>query len=129
MDKKTDMSILVETFFNTESAPVLSLNIAQGLMENGVDVCAIVTENIENLTDWKQSFPQESLYIWKSYKNKYFEIIKNGIRIKKQFSSKRFNYVLYPFPFYRDYLVGRFIKYDENIVIQHDPIQIGRAHV
>ena len=122
MDKKTDMSILVETFFNTESAPVLSLNIAQGLMENGVDVCAIVTENIENLTDWKQSFPQESLYIWKSYKYKYFEIIKNGIRIKKQISSKRFNYVLYPFPFYRDYLVGRFIKYDENIVIQHDPI-------
>ena len=59
------MNILIETFFNTESGPVLSLNIAQGLMKNGVCVCAVISEEIENLDDWKKSFPSECLYIWK----------------------------------------------------------------
>lgn len=116
------MNVLIETFFNTESGPVLSLNIAQGLMKNGVCVCAVISEEIENLDDWKKSFPSECLYIWKRYSNKYLENFFNDVKIKLKFMQKRFAYALYPNPVNRNLLVGRFIKHDENIMILHDVI-------
>ena len=57
------MKFLIETFFNTECGPVLNLDIARGLQQNGVDVYVIISEQMENLEVWKKAFPSENLYI------------------------------------------------------------------
>lgn len=122
MKKNKQMNLLIETFFNTESGPVLSLNIAQGLIRNDVCVCAIISEEIENLNDWKKTFKPDCLYIWKRYNNKYLENLLNDLKIKIKYFKRRFSYALYPNPVNRNLLIGRFIKHDENIMILHDVI-------
>ena len=122
MDPKTKISFLVESFFFTECGPVLTLDIAKGLQENGIDVYAIIPEQMENLEDWKATFSLENLYIWKSYKNKYVDNLLNGIRIHFKFITRRFDFALYPSPVTRNLIVEKFIKVKENIIIMHDPI-------
>lgn len=116
------MKFLIETFFNTECGPVLTLDIAKGLQQNGVDVYVIISEQMGNLEVWKKSFPSENLYIWKVYKNKYIDNLLNGIRIKLKFLKHKFDYALYPSPVTRNLIVENFISVKENIMILHDPI-------
>ena len=123
-----NLNILIETFFNTESGPVLSLNIAQGLQENGVGVCAIISEQIENLEDWKTSFSPECLYIWKVHSNKYVENLLNGLKIRSKFSKMRFDFALYTNPVKRNLIVEKFFKVKENIMILHDVIPHSGAN-
>ena len=122
MNSKSKMSFLVESFFYTECGPVLTLDIARGLQENGVDVCVIIPEQMENLEVWKASFSPECLYVWKSYGNKYIENILNGIKLRFKFSKKRFDYAIYPSPVMRNLRVEKFVKVKENIMILHDVI-------
>lgn len=122
MKSKSKMSFLVENFFNSEAGPVFSLDVSQGLQKNGVDVCAIVSELVENLEDWKSSFSTECLYVWKVYGNKYVENLINGIKIRLKFRKRRFDFALYPNPVQRNLIVERCLRVKENIMILHDAI-------
>ena len=128
MRSKPKMSFLIESFFFTECGPILTLDIARGMQENGVDVCAIIPKQMENLDVWKASFTPECLYVWKSYKNKYVENILNGIKIRSKFRNKRFDYALYPSPVMRNLRVEKFVKVNENIMILHDVIPHSGAN-
>lgn len=122
MSSKSKMSFLVESFFFTECGPVLNLDIARGLQENDVDVCAIVPDQMENLEDWKASFDPKNLYIWKPYKNRYIDNLINGLKIKLKFLKRRFDFAIYPNPVKRNLIVEKFVKVKENIMILHDVI-------
>lgn len=122
MNSKLKMSFLVESFFFTECGPVLNLDIARGLQENGVDVCAIIPEQMENLEEWKAVFSPECLYIWKAHKNKYIDNLLNGIKVHFKFRKRRFDFAIYPNPVKRNLIVEKFLKVKENIMILHDVI-------
>lgn len=122
MSKESKLNILVENFFNTEAGPVFALNVAQGLQENNIDVCAVVSEQAENIEDWKASFSSENLYIWKVYNNRYTENLLNGIRIRFKFLKRRFDFALYTNPVQRNLMVEKFFRVRENIMVLHDVI-------
>lgn len=122
MKSKSKMSILVESFFYTECGPILTMDIARGLQENGIDVCVIIPEQMENLDDWKKYFSAECLYIWKTHKNKYVDNLLNGIKIWFKFLNRRFAFALYPSPVTRNLIVEKFVRVRENIIFLHDPI-------
>ena len=122
MKSKTNISFLVESFFYTECGPVLNLDIARGLQENGVEVCAIVPEQMENLEEWKAVFSPKCLYIWKTHKNRYIDNILNGIKIRFKFLNRKFDFAIYPNPVNRNLVVEKFVNVRENIMILHDVI-------
>lgn len=128
MNKKSTMSFLIETFFYTEAGPVFALDVARGLQENGVDVCAIIHEKMENLADWKAAFSPACLYIWKEWGNRYIENLFNGVRIYFKFWKRRFDFALYPNPVQRNLVVEKFFKVRENIMILHDVIPHSGAN-
>ena len=122
MKSKSEISFLVESFFFTECGPVLNLDIAKGLQENGVQVCAIIPEQMENLEDWKAAFSPECLYIWKAHKNRYIDNLLNGTKIRFKFLKRSFDFAIYPNPVKRNLIVEKFVKVRENIMILHDVI-------
>lgn len=122
MRSKPKMSFLIESFFFTECGPILTLDIARGMQENGVDVCAIIPEQMENIDVWKASFAPKCLYVWKSYKNKYLDNLINGLKIRFKFLKRKFDFALYPSPVTRNLVVEKFLRVKENIIIMHDPI-------
>ena len=122
------MKFLIETFFNTECGPVLNLDIARGLQQNGVDVYVIISEQMENLEVWKKAFPSENLYIWKVYKNRYVENCLNGIKIKIKFLKQKFDFALYTSPVNRNLIVEKFLNVQENIMILHDAVPHSGAN-
>ena len=128
MKSKFEISFLVESFFFTECGPVLNLDIAKGLQENGVLVCAIIPEQMENLEDWKASFAAKDLYIWKAYKNKYIDNLINGLKIRFKFLKRSFDFAIYPNPVKRNLIVEKFVKVRENIMILHDVIPHSGAN-
>lgn len=128
MKPKTKMSFLVENFFNTEAGPVFSLDISQGFQKNGVEVAVIISEEIENLEDWKKFFSTDNLYIWKRCGNKYIENLINGIKIRFKFLKRKFDFAIYPNPVKRNLVVEKFINVRENIMILHDAIPHSGAN-
>ena len=122
MNSSSKVSFLVESFFFSECGPVLNLDIAKGLQENGVEVCAIIPEQMENLEDWKAAFAPECLYVWKAHKNKYIDNLLNNTKIRLKFSKRRFDFAIYPNPVKRNLIVEKFVKIRENIMILHDVI-------
>ena len=122
MKSKTKISFLVESFFFTECGPVLNLDIARGLQENGVEVCAIIPEQMENLEVWKSAFSPKCLYIWKAHKNKYIDNFLNGIKIRFKFLKRKFDFAIYPNPVKRNLVVEKLVNVRENIMILHDVI-------
>lgn len=122
MKSKTKINFLVESFFYTECGPVLNLDIARGLQENGVEVCAIIPEQMENLEVWKSVFSPKCLYIWKAHKNKYIDNFLNGIKLRFKFLKRKFDFAIYPNPVKRNLVVEKFVNVRENIMILHDVI-------
>lgn len=122
MTSKSKMNLLIENFFYTEAGPVFALNVAQGFQKNGVNVCAIIPIQTENLEAWKAAFSPECLYIWKSYGNKYAENFLNGIKIRLKFLKQRFDFAFYTNPVQRNLIVQKFLKVRENIMVLHDVI-------
>lgn len=118
------MKILVESFIETESGPVLAHDIALGLMNNGADVCCAVSGNAENLGDWIRDFGYERLFIWDGTpsKKKPLNIVRNSVRIRKFFKGKDFDYLLLTNPCRSDLWASKFIPYRENIMILHDAV-------
>lgn len=129
MKQKSKITFLVESFFYTECGPILAFDIARGLQENGVDVCAIVSEQMENIEDWKSSFCQKDLYMWKSHQNRYVDNLLNGIKIFFKFLKRKFDFAIYPNPGRRSLIVENFLNVRENILFFHDVIPHSGADI
>lgn len=129
MKQESKITILVESFFYTECGPILALDIARGLQENGVEVCAIISEQMENIEDWKSSFCQKDLYMWKSHRNKYVDNLLNSIKIHFKFLKRKFDFAIYPNPGKRSKIIELFLTVRENIMIFHDVIPHSGANI
>lgn len=129
MKRESKITFLVESFFYTECGPILALDIARGLQENDVEVCAIISEQMENLEEWKDLFYKKDLYIWKSHRNKYIDNFLNGIKIHFKFLRRKFDFAIYPNAGKRSLIVEMFLRVRENIVIFHDVIPHSGANM
>lgn len=118
------MRILVESFCETESGPVLAHDISVGLKNNGIDIYCIITNKMENYEDWIRDIGEEKVFSWEGTPSKKNpkNLIVNTLKIKQFFKNMKFDFVLLTNPAKIDLWVSRFISYQENIMILHDAI-------
>ncbi len=105
-----------------------ALEMSEGLIANGVSVIAIVSKNMENITDWRKCKDLE-LYEVDGYTSatdflpkliKFF--LKNGHEIKKIVIKKKIDYVYVPIQSFWTFFVEKVIGKHCLIYTMHDPI-------
>lgn len=118
------MKILVESFCETESGPVLAHDIAVGLKNNRIDVYCLITNKMENSSDWVRDIGAEKVFLWNGTPSKKDpkNLLCNTLKMKWFFRNIKFDFVLLTNPAKIDLWVSKFISYQENIMILHDAI-------
>lgn len=122
------MNIMIEYLGTKEAGPVFTFGMAKGLQDNGVNVCVILSEGIENKEQWTSTFKEENLYFIKTTpkKKKIFttsiSFINDCKAIKDKFSAIKFDYVIRTFIHPFDAVLSKFVRYTRTANICHDPI-------
>lgn len=118
------MRILVESFCETESGPVLAHDIAVGLKNNGIDVYCVITNKMENCNNWIRDIGEAKVFLWDGTPSKKnpINMLTNTLKMMNYFRSKKFDFVLITNPAKIDIWVSKYIQYQENIMILHDAI-------
>lgn len=124
------LTILVETLTCTESAPVLTLDMARGLSKNGVTVYIVINSRIENLEAWRREFDDTNIYLWEDNIcgiNK-LSIPLNIIRMRRKFNKVKFDYIITNGITKKSLLMKKCLNAEENIAILHDVIPHSSTH-
>lgn len=120
--------ILVNYLGVDGSGPVFTLEMVKGLSENGYEIYAILSDNIENKLEWEKAIFIKDILFVPTHKSKA-ELLANWIRYqfvygltaKKRFENEKFDAVLRTFPHPMLNATERFLKIKKNITICHDP--------
>jgi len=119
------MKILIDCFIPIESAPVFSLGFAKGLLYNHVEVYAILSENIENKSEWIDLLGLEHLWFLKkglSFRQRPFFSVCEYLRLFNHFRKVQFDYIFETFPSGELERISKIMKYRESFGICHDVI-------
>lgn len=120
------MNILVNFIGTRGAGPVFSIEMVKGLLNNGCNVFAIISDHMENFEEWEK-LPLKKCVI-KSYKTKlgylfgsiFFPII-SGIHIKKYFENENFDCIYIPMIQMWSYKINKLFPNTLKVVTVHDP--------
>lgn len=119
------MKIVLECFIDIESGPVFTIGFAKGLINNGVEVYAIINRSCENLSEWESLLDSNHLYIVQSelsIRNHPIQTIQEMRKIKEFSSKNHFDFYIDTFPINTTKYVRYAIKSQFCIGIDHDVI-------
>lgn len=117
------MKILLECFISIESGPVFTYGLAKAMVENKVEVFAVLPHDIENRQRWMNLLGIERVCFINTFeKKKPLEMIKELFKVRKKYKGIIFDYVFATFPRKTDLLVSHCVKHRETIGILHDVI-------
>ena len=119
------MKILLECFIPIESGPIFTIGLAKALIHNGVDVYALLVDNIENLSEWNSILDKNHLCLYQgsvSFKRNPLKKAVDYFKIWNFFKGIKFDFWLDTFPTGTSMKVSHFIKSDESMGIAHDVI-------
>lgn len=124
------MKVLLEYLGIKEAGPVITIGMAKGFIDNGIDVYAILSSEIENKEEWKKILKSKHLFFIETTPKKRkivtssISFICDCIKIKQTFDKIRFDYVIKTFLVLGgwDSIVCKFIKSNRDFTIVHDPI-------
>lgn len=120
---------LIDISGRSNSGPVIAIELAKALAENGYDVYAIVAKDALNLNDWLNEKTIKEVYVLKTYtdiKNLVplsakFQFIEKR-KLRKHFRNIYFDYVFKPiFHIWAEGIVAQ-VKRGKIVTICHDPI-------
>lgn len=123
------MKVLIN-LTQTVSCTVETFELAQGLIENGVNVSLLLSSHIENYMDWeaiKDKF--HKIYYVDGHKSKK-DLIKKTLKfilfgrykIRKAFEGEYFDFLINTMGNYWDPLIPSLINHDQIVTYIHDPI-------
>ena len=123
------MKVLIN-LIQTVSCTVETFELAQGLVNNGVDVSLILSEHIENKNDWEKNRDKftEIYYVdthisKKNFIQKTIKFMFDGTRkLVKNFKNKRYDYLINTMGNYWDPWVATSVNVDQIVTYIHDPI-------
>ena len=124
------MKILLQCFIPIESGPIFTLGLAKGLINNGIDVYAILDEKIENKDEWNKLLKRNRVFYIKScFSIKKHPILsfKELIRIRNYFRNVKFDYWFDTFPTGACNKIDYVIDANESMCIDHDAIPHSSA--
>jgi glycosyltransferase involved in cell wall biosynthesis len=122
------MNILVNYTGRKGGGAIYSYEMAKGIIENGVNVYAVISSNVVNLNDWKNLNFKEILII-DTYNNKV-SFIFNSLKfyligykkIIKKFNQIKIDYVYVPMIQPWSNKINKLFKFSKIITTLHDPI-------
>lgn len=117
------MKVLIECFIPTESGPVFTYGMAKGLIDNDIEVFAIISDDADNIKDWKRLLDECHLYCVSSnidMRNHLLASLTQLYLIKKRFKNIKFDYYIDTFPSVRLRYLKHAIDYKISIAIDHD---------
>lgn len=120
---------LIDISGRSNSGPVIAIELAKALAENGYEVYAIVAKNTLNLEDWLKEKSLKEVYVIQTYTS-----MKNVIpmsfkfqfmekrKIKKHFKGIRFDYLFKPiFHIWAEGIAAQ-IETNKIVTLCHDPV-------
>ncbi|MBD5449293.1 MAG: glycosyltransferase family 4 protein [Lachnospiraceae bacterium] len=120
------MNILVNYIGTRGAGPVFSLEMVKGLLKNGCNITAIISEHMENYAEWKK-LPIKQ-YVIKSYRNKweylfnsFFFSFRVGKYIKREFRDAEYDFLYVPMIQMWSYKINRLFPNVLHVVTVHDP--------
>ena len=119
------MKLLITCFSIKESGPVFTLGVAKALVNNGVDVYAILPANIENYQEWTQILEKNHLCGIRSnleIKKDPFNSIQSLLKINHFFKGIKFDFFFDTFPNGKSNKINYFIKAKNYVGIWHDVV-------
>ena len=121
--------VLIDISGRTNSGPVIGIELAKALAQNGYEVYAIVAKDALNLNDWLNEKSLKDVYILKTYTN-----IKNLIplslrfcliekkKVRERYRNIQFEYVFKPiFHIWAEDILAQ-VSSKKVITLCHDPI-------
>ena len=122
------MKILIECLWPIEAGSVFSYGMAKGLKENGQDVFCVLTEDVENTSQWVETFGLSNLFFLQTLPRKSSPVT-SGIRflsdclsLKRKFGHITFDFAVSTFPNTYELLILNFVQSRKKISICHDPV-------
>ena len=124
------MKVLLEYLGIKESGPILTLGIAKGFVENGHEVYIILSDKIENKTNWLEGFPRDRLFFINTTPKRNNLIYSTAsflhdcFLIKRKFRNIKFDCFITTFLVLGgwDKIICNLIKADRKFTLIHDPI-------
>lgn len=120
---------LIDISGRSNSGPVIAIELAKALAENGYEVYAVVAKDSLNLEDWLQEKSLKEVYVIQTYtslKNVIpmsleFQLVEKQ-KIKKHFKGIQFDYVFKPI--FHIWAEGIAAQVDTNKIVTlcHDPV-------
>ena len=119
------MNILLECFIPVESGPIFTLGLAKGLINNNVEVYALLAENIENKEEWNKLLQSNHICYLKSnlsFKKCPISTFKEYFRVKQYFGKVHFDFLLDTFPMGTSNKMKYLVKSNASMGIDHDVV-------
>lgn len=120
---------LIDISGRSNSGPVIGIELAKALAQNGYDVYAVVAEDALNLKDWINEKSLKDIYILKTYtgiKNLVFFSVRFHLiekrKIRDRFKAIQFDYVFKPiFHIWAEDIAAQ-VSAKKLVTLCHDPI-------
>ena len=119
------MKIILECYINKESAPEFTYGLAKALKNNGVDVYAIIYEEIENYRKWIELLGIDHLYIFcypLSFRKNPIRSIASLAGVKARVKNVQYDYLIDTFPMGMPRDISKYFMVKEKLCIDHDVI-------
>lgn len=122
-------NVLIDISGRSNSGPVIGIELAKALAQNGYNVYAVVAQDSLNLQDWLEEPLLKEIYILKTYtgfKNLLlctakFEVVEKR-KLRKYFSGMKFEYVFKPiFHIWAEGIAAQ-VSAKKLVTLCHDPV-------
>lgn len=122
-------NILMNYLGENGSGPVFSLEMAEGIAQNGHKVYAVVSDRLLNLEDWKKATFFEKLVVVSTYSSKkdYFLHLPKytsafSKKVRDELQGIHFDCVIRTFPHSMLNATEKYLDIAKNVTICHDPV-------
>lgn len=111
-----------------EAGPLFTIGMAKGFQANSIKTYAILSGQIENRKEWETSFESNQIAFIDHFPKKRNVIItslkflKECIKINRQFSGVRFDFVIRTFIGKYDNILTNLVSHNRVVNVCHDPI-------
>lgn len=122
------MKILVECLWGPEAGSIFTYGMASGLLENGHDVCCILSEDMREHSYWTETFDPSRLSFIRTTPKKKRPVSTSAVfltdcmKAKRKFSGIVFDMAIRTFSHPFDIAALRFAKFSRLVSVCHDPI-------
>lgn len=113
------------------SGPSYSIEWAKGLIQNGCEVYAVLSQDVLNINEWKYYLGEKNIYFVQTHeKNNKYDLIKKTIRlylferkkIQDFFKDVDFDFSFHTFYCHWSNIIDRFLNIKCIVSVCHDPV-------